>query len=116
MRRRASGNNGEDLKTCSTGETDREARRRHATRASSPIWEREFVVTILQAPFEQGLEYEIPLEEPNGQETRRMEDPNLVRKPGGEPQGSPASQPPPIEAQAWKQMQEVEVKIKKLPL
>ena len=68
------GSNGEDRNTCSTEETDRKARRRHAPRASSPIREREFVTTILQEPFEQGLEYTITLEESNDQEARRVED------------------------------------------
>ena len=109
------GSNGEDRNTCSTEETDRKARRRHAPRASSPLREREFVAAILQGPFEQDLEYDIPLEEPNGQETRRVEDPDMVRRPGGEPQGFPAPHPPPLEAQEGKRRREVEVRLKKLP-
>ena len=109
------GSNGEDRNTCSTEETDRKARRRHAPRASSPLREREFVAAILQGPFEQDLEYDIPLEEPNGQETRRVEDPDMVRRPGGEPQGFPAPHPTPLEAQEGKRRREVEVRLKKLP-
>ena len=41
----------------------------------------------------------ITLEEPHGQEARRVEDPDLVGRPGGEIQGLHAPQPPQPEAQ-----------------
>ena len=81
------GSDGEELNACSTVETDRGAQRPDTPQAPSPTREREFVAAILQEPFEQDLEYDITLEEPNGQETRRVDDPDLVGRPGGETQG-----------------------------
>ena len=54
--------NREDLATGVSREMDKGVRRPHAPRAPSHIWEREFVTTILQEPFKQGLEYMITLE------------------------------------------------------
>ena len=102
----------EDPAACFTGETDREARRPNAPQSPSPT---EFVTAILQEPFGQGLDYAILLEETDGQEDRRLEDPDLIRRPGGEIRGLHATQPPPPEAQAGMQTRGVEVRIKKLP-
>ena len=60
------------------GETDKEARGPHATKSTSPT---EFVASLLQGPIDQGLEYKIPLEEPDRQEARRVEAPDLNVRP-----------------------------------
>ena len=91
------------------------AQRPRTPQGPSPLPEREFVVARLQEPLED-LENAITLEEPNGQVTRRREDMDLVKRPAGETQGFHVPQHPPPEAQAGRQIREVEVMLRKLPL
>ena len=79
--RSVSGHEEEALPSCSTGNTDREARRSHAPQSPSPT---EFVTAILQEPFEQGREYTSPREGPDSKEARRGENPDLIGRPGEE--------------------------------
>ena len=71
----------EDLASCSTKDTDRDARKSHAPQSPLPT---EFVPAIPQEPFYQGLEYAIPLEEPDSQEAREVEDRYII-EPEAEP-------------------------------
>ena len=87
------GSDGEDLNDGSMGETDRGAQQPHAPQAPLPIPEREFLKAILQEPLK-NLEYTITLEEPNGQETRKVEDLDMVGRLGGETQGFHVPQHP----------------------
>ena len=82
------GSDGEDLNDGSMGGTDRGAQQPHAPQAPSPIPESE---------------YTIALEEPNGQETRKVEDLDMVGRSGGETQGFQVPQHPPLEAQVGEQ-------------
>ena len=98
------GNDEEDLNVGPTGETGREARRPHAPRNISPIWEREFRRAIRQEPLKH-LDYDIKLEEPNGWETKRVGGLGGVDRTGRDPQKTHGPQHPltetPAGTQAW---------------
>ena len=96
------GNDEEDLNAGPTGEIGREARRPHAPRNLSPIWEREFRRAIRQELLEH-INYNINLEEPNGWETRRVESPDEVERPGGDAQETHGPQHQPPETPAGRQ-------------
>ena len=101
-------------KPSETEEADREAQRHHTPQAPSPIPEREFRRALLKEPLED-WEYAIPLEKPNGQEIKGVEDREMVETPGGETQGLPAPQHPQPKALAKRQIRGVKVLLRKIP-
>ena len=82
---RSFGSNGKDLSTGPTGETDRETGRAHASKATSPLREKESRRTIRQEPRKY-LDYDIKMEEPNSWETRRVEGLGGDKRPVGDTQ------------------------------
>ena len=93
---RSFGSNGKDLSARPTGETKRENRRAHASKARSPFRERESRRTIRQEPLKY-LNYDIKMEEPNGWETRGVEGLSGAKRPIGDTQKTHGLQHPPPE-------------------
>ena len=83
--------NREELSICWLGESDEGVLKAHEPRAPSTVWAREsvtsdpdrdFVTSILQEPFKQGLVYDIPMNGLEDQEDIRAENPGPDGKGG----------------------------------